>query len=416
MDVDFLLDFRAASKAPQSVTDSTIFSLARILSSTSHLSSLRIRVARSSGPDSAWIRSSRSIYTATDGIPIGKALVRASKYFPISLPSLKSLEIDMLSDIAPILQAAPNLGYLRLYASGGYSQAVNKRLVESLKYVPQLEALVYSPESLKMTSDLEEAEAELAQEGHEGAQPLVQTNVDRSAELVGALGKVLPNIKSLDLRRRTHGEETEFTPCDNPISSQALLKAMENLRGLRHLYLPTSLFSEADFEAFQLAFKSDAAEEDFNMSAQAINHVMVVERAAVQSMGAIAETLRSVAFVRPLDSRDADEMSYEYRLRVVGAQRSVSRTSGMTTLVPARVDFVGPPVVRPAWAEVADPGFNTAGDYSRRPGAHVQMAPVGFSWRQRGLEFVEEHPGAGIAAAVASGIILSEASRAFYSR
>lgn len=206
-----MIAFKTASIRPTSTRSVTV-SLANILARTPSLGALRIRVAESCGPNSAWARTS---LVRTEGIPIGPALHNAFLRHPVSFPLLKKLELDVFSDIAPLLRVVPNLEDLRLYMSSGFVQPTNAEIVAALRHVPHLRRLVYSPASLRITSVIEEAEAAVSQE------PNVQfEEKDYSAELLIAIGKRLPKLEVLDLRARCHSEDIHFVSSDAPITPE----------------------------------------------------------------------------------------------------------------------------------------------------------------------------------------------------
>ena len=77
--------------------------------------------------------------------------------------------------------------------------------MEALRLVPHLKTLVYSPESLRVTSTIHEVQAAISED------PDVEfEQSDYSAELLFAIAKTLPMLESLDLRTRFHGEEIVF--------------------------------------------------------------------------------------------------------------------------------------------------------------------------------------------------------------
>lgn len=211
VDVEFLSAFKTAAIRPSS-PQSALVSLATVLANAPAIGALRIRVADAYGPESAWARAS---LVRTEGIPVGAALHRAFQSKKVSLPLLKTLELDAFSDVSPLLRVAPNLERLRLYMSSGFAQLTNAEVVAALRCVPHLRHLVYSPESLRVTTVMEEAEAALAQNiGLEFVEK------DFSAELLMAIGKALPELESLDLQTRWHGEEIAYALSDAPITSK----------------------------------------------------------------------------------------------------------------------------------------------------------------------------------------------------
>ena len=125
--------------------------------------------------------------------------------FESSLPRLTTIELDSFSDVAPLLRLAPNLENLRVYLPSGFAQYTNAEFVEALRFVPHLKTLVYSPESLRVTSTIHEVQAAISEDPD-----VVFEQSDYSAELLIAIAKALPILESLDLRTRFHGEEIVF--------------------------------------------------------------------------------------------------------------------------------------------------------------------------------------------------------------
>jgi len=161
---------------------SPYISLAHILSHANHLQALRIRVAEPSGARTAWRKFGLA---RAGGIIFGRAL---DAVWPTSLPknvlsNLRILEMDGFQDVEPLVRLAPHLRYLRMALSAGYSQAVNDEIVRTLRCVPELRHLSYTPDTLRLT------------------------NADDNNSSVGlllAIGKSLPCLETLDLQTRYH--------------------------------------------------------------------------------------------------------------------------------------------------------------------------------------------------------------------
>ena len=203
VDAELLASLKTASLRPM-FNSSPFDSLVKVIGHTPSLSALRIRVAHSHGPESAWARTS---LIRADGIPVGAALERAFTLQNIApvLPQLKTLELDAFSDIGPLLRLGPNLENLRVYMPSGFAQCTNAEFIDALRFVPLLKTLVYSPESLRVTSTLHEVQAAISEDPQ-----AVFEQSDYSAELLTAIAKALPMLESLDLRTRFHGEEIVF--------------------------------------------------------------------------------------------------------------------------------------------------------------------------------------------------------------
>jgi hypothetical protein len=203
---------------------SLFLSLTKILSATPSLSAFRIRVAHLCGPESAWARTS---LVRADGIPIGAALEHAFTLQKIAfvLPQLKTLELDAFSNIAPLLRLGPNLENLRVYMPSGFSQCTNADFVEALRCVPRLKTLVYSPESLRVTSTIHEVQAAISEDPE-----FVFEQSDYSAELVIAIAKALPLLEFLDLQTRFHGEDIVFSSSTESLTPEVSLLSCSLLR------------------------------------------------------------------------------------------------------------------------------------------------------------------------------------------
>lgn len=191
--------------------------LARILSRTPHLSTLRIQVARISGPQSPW---SPLFIKEPFAVPMSEALARLSTTNSFRLEKLVTLELDGFSNIDALLQAAPNLRTLRLRLSGGFAQHVNLELVQALKHASGLRELVYTPATLRLkkeaTVPLQVANGLFWNFAHEdededqvNASPTEEMHA--RVEFISALGAVVPCLEVLDLRTRWFGlEQSSF--------------------------------------------------------------------------------------------------------------------------------------------------------------------------------------------------------------
>lgn len=202
MDADFLDAFRSwALGGP--IWQSPYTALAEVFRRAKRLKALRIRVAELTGAYSAW---RRTLVSRPDGIPLGLAFSRAlAATMPAStrpvLHSLITLELDTFSDIAPILRLTPNLERLRLELNAGFAQYLNIEIIDALRHTPHLKELIYTPESLRVSS--------LPMWGFGAMLAIVDVDhlgndedEDRSAELLGAIGNKLAHLETLDLQRR----------------------------------------------------------------------------------------------------------------------------------------------------------------------------------------------------------------------
>jgi hypothetical protein len=216
VDAELLASLKTASLHFVS-NPSPFVSLVKVFGATPSLSALRIRVAHSFGPESAWARTS---LVRADGIPVGAALERAFTLQKMTsvLPKLKTLELDAFSDIAPLLRLGPNLENLRVYMPSGFAQCTNAEFVEALRFVPRLKTLVYSPESLRVTSTIHEVQAAISEDPE-----AVFERSDYSAELLIAIARALPMLEFLDLQTRFHGEEIVFPASTESLASEVSL-------------------------------------------------------------------------------------------------------------------------------------------------------------------------------------------------
>lgn len=126
MDVEFLQTWRSwasVSFDPLHGEKSPYETLVDILSRTSSLRALRMRVAEPSGIRSAWRKFTLSHAV---GIPMDTPLKPIlQKRDPFSLPMLKRLELDGFQDIESLLHLSPALEILHLSLSAGFSQSAN---------------------------------------------------------------------------------------------------------------------------------------------------------------------------------------------------------------------------------------------------------------------------------------------------
>lgn len=397
MDGDFLAAFKALAFHP-SASRSPFLSLGKVLAQSSSITSLRIRVAESSGADSAW---SRTNLVRIDGIPISKALKRT---LPASLrlKNLKNIELDGFSAIAPLLRIAPNLESLSVSQPSGFAQCTNEEFVDALSFVPRLRELVYTPESLRVTSTINDIQAAMEIDDEDESRVEVPVKeVDYSAELVREIGTVLPQLESLSLQVRWHGEEMVFPASEEPITQQALLEAGEHLPNLKHLSLPSSLFSAKDYAVLRSSAPSSDA---------VLEGISTIERSTAFSLAHTCQQLESISFIRPI-STEADnkhDVCVSYPIHIV----------------PEHVIYLGrnsTPIVRPIRVEVAPTPIiadAAAGQFDSLPSSEL-VRPSQFheKWTQavRSMTRMSQHPMAGVVGAVGAGIVLGEAGRVFYS-
>lgn len=130
------------------------------------------------------------------------------------LRELKTIQLDALSDVAPLLRIAPNLEDLRMRLPCGYAQYTNHEFVAALQYVPNLRRLTYSAESLRINIFQENVLTDTLEIAMD------QRDEDSSVELICSIGKMLPRLELLDLQSRWYGDEILFPSYEECISSE----------------------------------------------------------------------------------------------------------------------------------------------------------------------------------------------------
>lgn len=177
--------------------------LASVLAATPGLRTLRLRIAESHGPRSAWHKFAMSRAIGTPfGVGLEHALVLAGSssqrisLATVQLPEMTTLELDGFEDIEPLLALAPNLENLSMNLSGGFPQSACVDLLEGLCRVPKLHQLAFSPEALYVVG----LDAGMVG-GQNGSMPVSMINV---------IGRSLPNLKILDLRGYWHGDNVHY--------------------------------------------------------------------------------------------------------------------------------------------------------------------------------------------------------------
>ena len=398
MDGDFLASFKASAMqyaAPQSV----FFALSKVLAHSTSISALRVRVSESTGPNSAW---SRTNILRVDGIPIARALVH-SLPSSLQLRSLKTIELDGFSGVAPLLRAAPNLETLRVSQPSGFAQYTNSEFVDALSFVPRLKELVYTPESLRVTSTWGEVQAAVFVDNEEETAEVAIAEVDYSAELLGEIGKALPVLESLSLQVRWHGDEMVFPASEASMTCQALLEAGKHLSALKHLSLPTSVF---DPKLYAILRSTPSNAEIAISRAAILSEIPTIERSCASDLGLICQHLETLSFVRPASATERYDASVTYSL-LVTAEHTLYMGRNAT------------PIVRSAQVEVAPTSLIQGAaigqvDALSRSEAGKTFGAMLTHWK-RGVSDLSRHPLAGVVAAVGGGIVLGEAGRILFS-
>jgi len=178
--------------------------LASVISHTHALEALRIRIAESNGPRSAWSKFARFRAIAT---PFGVGFENSGpgpgllpvelNIEDIRLPKLKRIELDGFDDIEPLLALAPNLEVLRMSLSAGFPQSSSLDLIEALTRTPKLRELMFTPEALHVP----------------GIDPVaagLDPTSPRPPNIIDVIGGRLPNLEALDLRAYWHGDDFHF--------------------------------------------------------------------------------------------------------------------------------------------------------------------------------------------------------------
>lgn len=176
--------------------------LASILSRTSSLRALRIRIDQCSSvhASSAWRH--QFAFPHARAMPFGagfnfslnhpSSIVSPSD---IKLPQLRRLELDGFEDVQSLLELTPGLKVLKMQLTGGYSPGAMADLCVALREVEDLEDLAVTPETLRLS----------------GADMPVRDGGESSQwTLLDMIGKNLPGIRNLDLRGYWHGDEVNY--------------------------------------------------------------------------------------------------------------------------------------------------------------------------------------------------------------
>lgn len=229
------------SPRPQRRFQSPYSVLAYILCHTPNIRTLRMRIAESAGPRSAWHKFALS---RAFGIPFGQALEDAfefdrilSPFSPdaqsmsddrkITLPFLTTIALDGFVDIEPLLALTPNLATLHLFITSGFPQNASKEFIGVLGRTVglTLKEFVFTPDSLRVeggpgnvadmilgVAQQEQFDQDIALNGADTPGATANDDDASSMDLVDAIGDALPNLEILDLRSYWHGEEVHFLP------------------------------------------------------------------------------------------------------------------------------------------------------------------------------------------------------------
>ncbi|QRV87498.1 hypothetical protein RhiJN_15516 [Ceratobasidium sp. AG-Ba] len=203
--------FEAFAMACQSQRDDSILSaLAHILLNAPQLCTFRVQIPdnRDDYVASAW---SQLLRLNTHGVALGSALARVLPA-NTTFPALRTLHLDGVSQLAPLVRMAPNLTALSAHMCEGFAEDACRELVEcALPLVPGLKELAFDPFSLQFTTS--------------------GLNVPK------AIMAAAPGLQNLDLRSRSFDFSTGHTEWRTTDTIDPL-ECVPSGSGLRQLHLP----------------------------------------------------------------------------------------------------------------------------------------------------------------------------------
>lgn len=176
--------------------------------------------------------------------------------------------------------------------------------------------------------------------------------------------------------------------------------AVSHLPSLKKLALPTTTISRKDYDVIR--------SNNLHAAQQALDSAAVSEKDTILGLGAVAQNLRNVSFVRPESAASPVDSAIEYDINVI----------------PTRTLHIGDgvvPVVRPARVEVsATASVRNAefGQLDSRPRIDIDPSSAHWGmirqWQTAAFSYAKENRIAAILAAGAGGVLLGEAGRALY--
>ncbi|KAG9101981.1 hypothetical protein FRC06_002429 [Ceratobasidium sp. 370] len=208
LECDFFDEFAAACQAQ--CGQSTLPELAHILLSAPQLSTLRIQIPDNRGDyhPSAW---SQLLRLNAQGVALGPALARV---LPVNatFPALRTLHLDGVSQLAPLVRMTPNLTALSAHMCEGFAEDACRELVQgALPLIPCLEELAFDPFSLQFASS--------------------DLNVPK------AIIAAAPSLQTLDLRSQSFDFSTGHTEW-RTTDTIDILECIPSSSRLRELHLP----------------------------------------------------------------------------------------------------------------------------------------------------------------------------------
>jgi hypothetical protein len=186
---------------------------------------------------------------------------------------------------------------------------------------------------------------------------------------------------------------------------QSLLEAGEHLRNIRHLALPSSVFTPKDHAVTYASWPLAGSAEELGARQEALINTASAERSAATKLGYVAQHLQAISFVRlaRVSPEEKFDSAFKYTVNVT----------------PEHTVYLGrnaTPITRFTTVTVTNPiAPESAGDdqYDALP-AHIEASRC--EWRHRAIAFAQENPAVGVTVAVAGGLALSEAGRFLYAR
>ncbi|KAF8328550.1 uncharacterized protein EI90DRAFT_3064554 [Cantharellus anzutake] len=323
MNNDFLDKWRMftmAGASPQSPHSA----LLTVLCKTPSLLSLRIRVAKLTGPDSAWTKS--ALYAARD-IPVGHAFSEAYDELntKFKLQNLKALELDAFEDIEPLLILTPNILSLKVVVSGGFEQTSNAGFVKALRSVPKLRHLTYTPETLRVKGSIRGINVLLdgiVDDDDDDDDDDVEAS-EGSIELLTKIGESCSDLETLDLETRWYGlDEIHFPASPEPLDPASLLSISPLFPNLRYLHLPSTPISYRDFATIRSPFHPSASQMTPETLAQlrdAFERISTIESEIAMEMAKLSRQglLESISFVRPWCPEHRADVAVTYPVTIV---------------------------------------------------------------------------------------------------
>ncbi|KAG9090793.1 hypothetical protein FS749_000282 [Ceratobasidium sp. UAMH 11750] len=208
LECDFFDEFAAACQAQ--CGQSILPELAHILLSAPQLSTLRIQIPDNQGDyhTSAW---SQLLRLNAQGVALGPALARVLPA-NTTFPALRTLHLDGVSQLAPLVRMTPNLTCLSAHMCEGFAEDACRELVQgALPLVTCLEELAFDPFSLQFASS--------------------GLNVPK------VILAAAPGLQTLDLRTRSFDFSTGHTEW-RTTDTIDLTDCVPSSSQLRQLYLP----------------------------------------------------------------------------------------------------------------------------------------------------------------------------------